>query len=442
VHTKAVVAATIFCLGMPASGQTLNLIDAFVLTAPPFMLQSLGFGDADNDSDVDLKDQAGMSSCISNSGPVIITSLACLVFDAEGDNDVDLADAAAFQRAFTGSFVCGDGRIQPLEQCDDGNTNAGDGCSPTCQNEATGIPNDNCGSRIAIGEGVILYSNVGATADGPDEIQDCFFFGSSQIPSDIWYCYTASCTGEAVISLCGSDYDTKMAVYSGCGCPSNRPLACSDDDCGTAIANVQSRVTINAIAGHSYMLRIGGYLGTSEQGQGRLTIRCGQDTCINGSGSCTAGHGDNQPGCNDSTCCNNVCEVDAYCCDVTWNSFCAIQAGGFCSPSGFSTCNAQAGACNRNHNGPGCNIAGCCNAVCQAIPECCINKWDNACVAQSELICTNCGTGRGDCSVPRAAPGCQDESCCAKVCAGDPFCCTDEWDITCTQEASELCQPN
>src|SRR5262249_8555592 len=31
--------------------------------------------------------------------------------------------------------VCGNGIVDPGEQCDDGNTAAGDGCSPTCQRE-------------------------------------------------------------------------------------------------------------------------------------------------------------------------------------------------------------------------------------------------------------------------------------------------------------------
>src|SRR5262249_35967116 len=31
--------------------------------------------------------------------------------------------------------VCGDGSVDPGEQCDDGNTISGDGCSATCQTE-------------------------------------------------------------------------------------------------------------------------------------------------------------------------------------------------------------------------------------------------------------------------------------------------------------------
>jgi cysteine-rich repeat protein len=33
--------------------------------------------------------------------------------------------------------TCGDGVVDPGEQCDDGNSNFGDGCSPTCRNEDT-----------------------------------------------------------------------------------------------------------------------------------------------------------------------------------------------------------------------------------------------------------------------------------------------------------------
>ena len=38
---------------------------------------------------------------------------------------------------FRGMPVCGNGRIEPGEECDDGNTIPGDGCSDTCQIEST-----------------------------------------------------------------------------------------------------------------------------------------------------------------------------------------------------------------------------------------------------------------------------------------------------------------
>jgi cysteine-rich repeat protein len=343
-----------------------------------------------------------------------------------------------------GGAVCGNGAIEAGEQCDDNNTASGDGCSSTCQLEASGIANDDCADAEAIGEGSEVFSNVGATTDGPLELEDCNFFGRSDIRSDLWYCYTATCGGPVVVSLCGSGYDTKMAVYFGCECPSpdqaiDRPIGCSDDDCGSGTENAQSRVTITAVAGQSYLVRVGGFFGNREQGEGRLTIRCGGDTCANGVGSCTTGHADDEPGCETASCCERVCDVDTFCCDVTWDAFCASQAEGFCSTTGFPSCNAEAGGCDVDQTSPGCNNAECCNAVCETDPFCCIREWDENCVAQSDLICESCGRGRGECNEARTTPGCNDIACCAQVCALDDFCCNSEWDVECVRQAGEVC---
>jgi cysteine-rich repeat protein len=41
--------------------------------------------------------------------------------------------------------ICGNGKVEPEEQCDDGNTKNGDGCSSICQKETQGtcIDSDN-----------------------------------------------------------------------------------------------------------------------------------------------------------------------------------------------------------------------------------------------------------------------------------------------------------
>jgi cysteine-rich repeat protein len=375
--------------------------------------------------------------------------------DTDGDGVTDDVDQCVDQPgpasnngcpAGGGGPICGNNALELGEQCDDGNTVSGDGCSSTCQIEGGSLVNNNCSAPTAVSEGTLIYSNVGATMDGPDEAVDCNFFGRGDIRSDIWYCYTATCTGEATISLCGSGYDTKMAVYAGCDCPDpsglpgrERPLACSDDDCGIGADNRQSRVLVNVTAGQSYMVRVGGFFGGDEQGEGRLTIRCGTDTCVGGSGSCTEAHGDNEPGCETQSCCQRVCEVDTFCCDVTWDSFCAGQAGGFCSATGFPACSASAGDCGTIVSTPGCNDTTCCNQVCQADPYCCITAWDEPCTLQAELICESCGRGRGSCTTARTAPGCEDVECCARVCTADEFCCVSEWDDACVEQALDSC---
>jgi hypothetical protein len=70
------------------------------------------------------------------------------------------------------------------------------------------------------------------------------------------------------VSTCGSFYDTKLAVYEGCGCADHTPsLACNDDFCG-----LQAEVTVPVTAGEFYNIRVGGY--REERGIGFLSVGC------------------------------------------------------------------------------------------------------------------------------------------------------------------------
>src|SRR5262249_49741155 len=77
-------------------------------------------------------------------------------------------DAAAVDHATLKVFysLCGDGIISPGEQCDDGNTDPGDCCSPTCQFEST---NTIC--RPAIGECDPADSCTGTSATCPADVR-------------------------------------------------------------------------------------------------------------------------------------------------------------------------------------------------------------------------------------------------------------------------------
>lgn len=135
----------------------------------------------------------------------------------------------------------------------------------------SGPPNDDCINAFAVGDGTFAFDNNGATTDGPDEAGDCTFFGYSQIDSDVWYRYTAPCDGQATVLLCGSGYDTKLAVYDGtCPTAPGTSLACNDDACA-----VSSIVSFPVASGQEYLIRIGGYQG--DQGTGTLDIICTPD---------------------------------------------------------------------------------------------------------------------------------------------------------------------
>ncbi|MCI0676650.1 MAG: hypothetical protein L0Y42_12855, partial [Phycisphaerales bacterium] len=138
--------------------------------------------------------------------------------------------------------------------------------------------NDDCINRIPISEVCEMpFSTIGATTDGPPHDGCLDGFTDPQVNQDIWFNYTASCDGDVLISLCGSGYDTKLAVYDGCTCDVSDAnlLACDDDTCG-----LQSEVTFIATAGNCYKVRVGGF-GTAA-GSGTMTINnsgvpCGGD---------------------------------------------------------------------------------------------------------------------------------------------------------------------
>ncbi|MEK7730744.1 MAG: hypothetical protein AAB363_02695, partial [Planctomycetota bacterium] len=185
------------------------------------------------------------------------------------------------------------------------------------------------------------------------------------------------------------------------------------------------------------LVRVGGYLG--EQGDGRLTTGCNVDACGNGTGDCFTASPTNAPGCGDATCCASTCDLDRFCCDVTWDATCAGEAQGICTGS-FPACAPGTGLCGAPDNTPGCDNVSCCNTVCMVDPFCCLSAWDSTCVDEAESMCfLTCGRGAGDCHTLHATPGCDSEACCAAICADDPFCCDTEWDQVCVDLAATAC---
>ena len=137
--------------------------------------------------------------------------------------------------------------------------------------------NDNCANAQAISDAKNLaFDTRGKTFDGP---------GLCMTSPNIWYCYTASCTGNATVSLLGSSYDTMLAVYNKCdpNPTTSRMIACNDD----FPPGHQSQITFTATAGSKYLIEVGGY--GSATGQGILNVSCqpttpppaGNNNCAN-----------------------------------------------------------------------------------------------------------------------------------------------------------------
>ena len=119
-------------------------------------------------------------------------------------------------------------------------------------------PNDECADAEAIGEVTdYAFNTTNATTSG---------VGTHSIGKDIWYVYSASGDGTIDVDLCGSSFDTKLAVWDGCG---GTEIAYNDDGC-YAKALQSSLDDVDVLNGEDYFIQVGGY-GTAA-GAGDITI--------------------------------------------------------------------------------------------------------------------------------------------------------------------------
>ena len=111
-------------------------------------------------------------------------------------------------------------------------------------------PNDDCVNATVVGNVTDLhFDTTHATVDGPEVCT----LGHS---ANIWYRYTATCSGWITVSLCGSIYNTKLGVYDGGACPATagRLIECNNNFC-----DGQSQVTFLATSGREYLIEVGGF---------------------------------------------------------------------------------------------------------------------------------------------------------------------------------------
>ncbi|MCK4856716.1 MAG: dockerin type I repeat-containing protein [candidate division Zixibacteria bacterium] len=154
----------------------------------------------------------------------------------------------------------------------------------------SGPENDNWENCMTVGNVAgLAFSTKQASPDGP---------GGCLTSPNLWYCYTATCTGLTTISLCGSSYDTKLAVYDGTDPYVAVLLGCDDNACGQ-----QSELEVDLVAGNTYLIEVGGW--SNYTGDGILSISC--TAYCDASGECnneyishvTLGNIDNGSGCDD-----------------------------------------------------------------------------------------------------------------------------------------------
>ena len=206
-----------------------------------------------------------VSLCDSMYDTILAVYDGCGCYPSLGDL-IECNDDACFQQSeITFAAIAGN---QYLIEVGGYQSAAGNGIiSITAEGQACPPLNDNCtGAEPVSTVANKTFDTTCATFDG---------FGVCMTSPNIWYCFTSPCTDEVTVSLCGSNYDTVLAVYDDCECyPTNsRLIGCNDDSC-----DQQSEITFSAIAGQQYLVEIGGY--GSATGQGVLNISCASQPCV------------------------------------------------------------------------------------------------------------------------------------------------------------------
>jgi cysteine-rich repeat protein len=260
--------------------------------------------------------------------------------------------------AFTLSVTpgtCGDGTLDPGEQCDDGNAASGDCCSATCAYESSSASctddADPCTSDVCDGAGTCRHDPpgtcnacsattvippgggtfMGMTSGSSTLTGSC---GGGSAPERA-YEWTPAVSGTWTLSLCGSAYDTVLYVRDA-SCTTD--LACDDDSlCGTP-----SRIDFAATAGQTYVIVVDGY--AANHGSYTLTVSppviCG-DGVIAGAEECDDANADPNDGCNDCRVCGNgVVSMPEECDDgnLVTTDGCSSACRFACPPTAVAGC--------------------------------------------------------------------------------------------------------
>ncbi|MCH2140919.1 MAG: hypothetical protein MK100_07785, partial [Phycisphaerales bacterium] len=208
----------------------------------------------------------------------------CLDDVKEDDCDGDwLGEGSSCADCIVGACCLPDGSCEFVADSDC--TGVFQGADVACADVVCAVApdNDSCSGAIELFDGVTNIANATATTQGP-ELVDC---ANGQIYNDLWYTYTASCSGTVTMSTCDtSTFDTVIAVYD--NCTDLNQLACNDDD--ASCSGFTSILNYDMNAGDSVIVRVGSW-SDGATGEGLMEVSCateapgacctGQD-CIDG----------------------------------------------------------------------------------------------------------------------------------------------------------------
>jgi hypothetical protein len=303
--------------------------------------------------------------------------------------------------------TCGNGVIQDLEQCEQGDLGG-----QTCATLGMGF------------DGGVLQCNMDCTLNS----SSCApFEGDCCVSDGTPGCANPACTAavcDVIPSCCDVAWDAACAAEA-----MNQPFVCHGlpscpmSLCGNGQAQGVELCDGADLNGETCATQGfgGGTLGCLPLCVGFVTSGCH-------TGDCCISHGG--PGCGDFACESAICAIDPSCCDE-WDNACAVLATNEPACEGDGTCPA-------NECGNGIVQGGeACDGVEVGGMDCISLGFVGgalACLDDCSGVDTSVCWG-GDCCMADDTPGCGDVACTNSVCSYDPYCCASTWDAICAGEA-------
>lgn len=184
--------------------------------------------------------------------------------------------------------ACGDGILQGLEQCDDGNTTSGDGCTADCKQEPMPPATDACPGLPIVWSGPAAgpstFHVVGNTSGSTVDVgTNCGSNGTKDVVYTVVAPYHANLTAKVTADFNASLSLRKTCVPDGSKYPTptdpNNVACANDDTSGRAPESLRGAVD----AGETYFLTIkGGQTLRKTDGNFALDVELTPSVCGNG----------------------------------------------------------------------------------------------------------------------------------------------------------------
>ena len=329
------------------------------------------------------------------------------VITASGQQTVQLADITDCVNT---APVCGDAKLDPGEQCDDGNTANGDGCSATCKYETCGDGIVNNGEQCDGGPTCNIDCTFAICGDGKvsagEQCDDGNSVNGDGCSNQCKFEQQATCSDQIKN---GGETDIDCGGPNCAACAQGKACV-AGSDCSTGVCtNGICAAAVQPVCGDGVVNQFGEQCdnGAANSNTGACTTQCRTNVCgdgfrFAGVEQCDDGNTTNGDGCSATCTLEQALAANGVACTTGSECLSTFCSDGVCSNT---PCTGLCQAASAAKKGSGAD--GVCGPIIAG------SDPDSECTAQSTQSCGQTGAcnGAGACQLYAAGTQCTAQSC-------------------------------